>query len=133
MSGEAGVWPIGPAANPAKPAPSLTMPSKFDIGTSLADGLACMSTNWAKKNSIPSASACRRTCSASAVRFSVATAIAHLRLDPLQALPIVYDRLAIVHIAWYDRHAARRGAEARTPGGWIWQSNRVFLITKVGG
>ena len=29
MSGEAGVWPIGPAAKPAKPAPSVTRPSQF--------------------------------------------------------------------------------------------------------
>ena len=57
MSGDAGVCPIGPAAKPANPAPSLTRPSKFDIGTSLADGFACMSTNCAKKNSIPSSSA----------------------------------------------------------------------------
>jgi hypothetical protein len=45
MSGEAGDWPIGPAAKPAKPAPSDTSPSKFDIGTSFADGFAFMSTN----------------------------------------------------------------------------------------
>ena len=57
MSGEAGVCPIGPAAKPANPAPSDTSPSKFDMGTSLADGFAFMSTNCAKKNSIPSSSA----------------------------------------------------------------------------
>src|SRR6476646_7703659 len=57
MAGDAGVWPIGPAANPANPAPSVTSPSQFSIGTSLADGFAFMSTNCAKKNSIPSSSA----------------------------------------------------------------------------
>ena len=55
MSGDAGVWPIGPAANPANPAPSSIIESKFWIGTSLALGLPCMSTNCAKKNSMPSA------------------------------------------------------------------------------
>ena len=45
MSGEAGVCPIGPAAKPAKPAPSLTRPSQFSIGTSFADGFAFISTN----------------------------------------------------------------------------------------
>ena len=58
MSGDAGDCPIGPAANPANPRPSPTNPSQFDIGTSFADGFAFMSTNWAKKNSIPSFSAC---------------------------------------------------------------------------
>ena len=58
MSGDAGDCPIGPAAKPANPAPSPTNPSQFDIGTSFADGFACISTNWAKKNSIPSFSAC---------------------------------------------------------------------------
>src|SRR5438067_2110151 len=72
MSGDAGVWPIGPAANPAKPAPSLTRPSKFDMGTSFADGLAFMSTNWAKKNSIPSSSARFLTASAAGLAMVVA-------------------------------------------------------------
>src|SRR6478735_5904027 len=40
MSGDAGVCPIGPAANPANPAPSVTRPSKFDIGTSFAEGFS---------------------------------------------------------------------------------------------
>ncbi len=62
-SGDAGVWPIGPAAKPANPAPSSIIPSKFDIGTSFAFGLPCMSTNCAKKNSIPSASARARSSS----------------------------------------------------------------------
>ena len=65
MSGDAGVWPIGPAANPAKPAPSDTILSQFVIGTSFADGLAFISTNCAKTNSIPSASARFRAASAS--------------------------------------------------------------------
>ena len=54
MSGDAGVCPIGPAAKPAKPAPSVTRPSQFSIGTSFADGFAFISTNWAKKNLMPS-------------------------------------------------------------------------------
>src|SRR5690349_19202584 len=65
MSGEAGDWPIGPAANPAKPAPSVTRLSQFVIGTSLADGLAFISTNCAKKNSMPSSSAFLRITSTS--------------------------------------------------------------------
>src|SRR6478609_11150422 len=72
MSGDAGVWPIGPAAKPANPAPSLTRPSKFDMGTSLADGLAFMSTNWAKMNSIPSSSARFLTASAAGLAMVVA-------------------------------------------------------------
>src|SRR5256885_11558310 len=81
MSGDAGVWPIGPAANPAKPAPSLTRPSKFDMGTSFADGLAFMSTNWAKKNSIPSSSARFLTASAAGLAMVVAIGETPL-LDP---------------------------------------------------
>src|SRR5205814_5098502 len=60
MSGSAGLWPIGPAANPAKPAP----PSSTSIavtGIILAHGLPCMSTNMAKKNSTPSDSALARS------------------------------------------------------------------------
>src|SRR3954452_11153063 len=72
MSGEAGVCPIGPAAKPANPAPSVTRLSKFDAGTSFADGFACMSTNCAKKNSIPSFSARRRISSAEGASASVA-------------------------------------------------------------
>ena len=58
MSGDAGDWPIGPAAKPANPTPSVIRSSNEDAGTNLAQGLPCMSTNIAKKNSIPSASAC---------------------------------------------------------------------------
>ena len=72
MSGEAGVWPIGPAANPAKPAPSVTRLSQLVIGTSLADGLAFMSTNCANTNSIPSFSACLRTSPAGGLSDTVA-------------------------------------------------------------
>src|SRR5580658_4013838 len=54
MSGEDGVWPIGPAANPAKPAPSARSPSMAEAGTILAHGLPCMSTNMANRNSTPS-------------------------------------------------------------------------------
>ena len=64
-SGDAGVWPIGPAANPANPAPSSIIESKFWIGTSFAFGLPCMSTNCAKKNSMPSS--CARWRSSSVV------------------------------------------------------------------
>src|SRR3990170_600585 len=56
MSGSAGVWPISPAAKPAKPAPFSTKSSRFQAGISFALGRACMSTNCAKKNSIPSSS-----------------------------------------------------------------------------
>src|SRR6266511_2057686 len=52
MSGSLGTWPISPAANPAKPAPSLRRSSRYAAGTSLALGRAYMSTNCAKKNSI---------------------------------------------------------------------------------
>ena len=57
MSGSAGLWPIGPAANPAKPAPPPVSTSMASIGIILAHGLPCMSTNMAKKNSTPSDSA----------------------------------------------------------------------------
>ena len=53
MSGSCGPWPMSPAANPANPAPSSNSPSRCSIGTSLAFGLPCMSTNWAKTNSTP--------------------------------------------------------------------------------
>src|SRR6185437_268874 len=72
MSGDASVWPIGPAANPANPAPSVTSPSQFSIGTSLADGFAFMSTNWAKKNLMPSSSAFLRIVYASGRALTVA-------------------------------------------------------------
>ena len=60
MSGDEGVWPMGPAANPAKPAPSASRPSMAETGTILAQGLPCMSTNMAKRNSTPSRSRRRR-------------------------------------------------------------------------
>ena len=47
MSGSAGVCPMGPAANPANPAPSVISPSRLLTGTSLAQGLPCISTNMA--------------------------------------------------------------------------------------
>ena len=47
MSGLEGSWPIGPAANPAKPAPSLISPSRALTGTSLAHGFPCISVNMA--------------------------------------------------------------------------------------
>ena len=63
MSGEAGVWPIGPAAKPANPAPSSSRSSIAWTGISLAFGLPCISTNCARKNSIPSSFARLRTSS----------------------------------------------------------------------
>src|SRR5271154_4415971 len=54
MSGDDGVWPIEPAANPANPAPSDISPSMAETGTILAHGLPCKSTNIAKRNSTPS-------------------------------------------------------------------------------
>ena len=47
MSGSAGDCPMGPAANPAKPAPSIISPSRLLTGTSFAHGLPCISTNMA--------------------------------------------------------------------------------------
>src|SRR5215470_2959068 len=61
MSGSAGLWPIGPAAKPAKPAPPPIRTSSASIGTILAQGLPFMSTNMAKKNSTPSDSALARS------------------------------------------------------------------------
>src|SRR6266700_877949 len=61
MSGSAGLWPIGPAAKPAKPAPPPIRTSSASTGTILAHGLPCMSTNMAKKNSTPSDSAFARS------------------------------------------------------------------------
>src|SRR5215469_12838195 len=57
MSGSAGDWPIGPAANPANPAPPPVSTSVASTGIILAHGLPCISTNIAKKNSTPSDSA----------------------------------------------------------------------------
>src|SRR5579863_10270058 len=54
ISGDEGDWPIGPAANPAKPAPSAMRLSMAETGTILAHGLPCRSTNMAKRNSTPS-------------------------------------------------------------------------------
>ena len=53
ISGSAGTWPISPAAKPAKPAPSVARSSRYAAGISFALGRAYMSTNWAKKNSMP--------------------------------------------------------------------------------
>ncbi len=58
-----GVCPIGPAAKPAKPAPSSSRSSIACTGISLAFGLPFISTNCARKNSIPSAFARLRTSS----------------------------------------------------------------------
>ena len=63
MSGSAGTWPISPAAKPAKPAPSLARSSRHAAGISFALGRAYMSTNCAKKNSMPRSSACARISS----------------------------------------------------------------------
>ena len=61
MSGSAGLCPIGPAANPAKPAPPPVSTSTASTGIILAHGLPCMSTNMAKKNRTPSDSARSRS------------------------------------------------------------------------
>src|SRR2546429_2548258 len=53
ISGSLGIWPISPAAKPAKPAPSEARSSRFAAGTSFALGRPYMSTNCAKKNSTP--------------------------------------------------------------------------------
>ena len=47
------------------PAPSVSRSSRWWAGTSLALGLPCMSTNWAKRNSIPLSLTILRTSSAS--------------------------------------------------------------------
>src|SRR4051795_10425990 len=57
MSGSAGDCPMSPTANPANPAPVVSNMSSEAVGTSLAQGLPCMSTNMAMKNAMPSASA----------------------------------------------------------------------------
>ena len=70
MSGDDGTWPIGPAAKPANPAPSASRPSMAETGTILAQGLPCMSTNMAKRNSTPS----RRVASVSSSAFVIEVA-----------------------------------------------------------
>ena len=70
MSGDEGVWPMGPAAKPAKPAPSASRPSMAETGTILAQGLPCMSTNMAKRNSTPS----RRVASVNSSAFVIEVA-----------------------------------------------------------
>ena len=70
MSGDDGVWPIGPAAKPANPAPSANRPSMAETGTILAQGLPCMSTNMAKRNSTPS----RLVASVSSAAFVIEVA-----------------------------------------------------------
>src|ERR1700730_16453144 len=62
MSGSAGVWPIGPAAKPAKPAPPPVRTPSASSGIIFAHGFPCISTNMAKKNSTPSDSARARSC-----------------------------------------------------------------------
>src|SRR4051794_30832123 len=64
MSGSFGRWPMSPAANPAKPAPSVSRSSRWVAGTSLAFGLACMSTNCANRNWILFSRTYARTSSA---------------------------------------------------------------------
>src|SRR3954447_18976974 len=56
-SGSAGDCPMSPTAKPANPAPVVSSMSREAVGTSLAQGLPCMSTNMAMKNWMPSASA----------------------------------------------------------------------------
>src|ERR1700733_10822812 len=70
MSGDDGVCPIGPAAKPANPAPAASRPSMAETGTILAQGLPCMSTNMAKRNSTPS----RRVASDSSAAFVIEVA-----------------------------------------------------------
>src|SRR6185437_10770283 len=63
MSGSSGPWPMSPAANPAKPAPSVSRSSRWWAGTSFALGLPCMSTNCANRNSMPLSLTILRTSS----------------------------------------------------------------------
>jgi hypothetical protein len=60
MSGSLGSCPISPAAKPAKPAPSVTRPSRCAAGTSFALCRPYMSTNCAKMNSTPPSSIVER-------------------------------------------------------------------------
>ncbi len=53
MSGLFGVWPISPGREAREAGASLSRSSRCAAGTSFAFGLACMSTNCAKKNSMP--------------------------------------------------------------------------------
>ncbi len=84
MSGDDGVWPIGPAAKPANPAPSESSPSTAETGTILAQGLPCMSTNMAKRKSTPSRSVASLSSAAvvgvGPVPVSVLTVAVHLPL-----------------------------------------------------
>src|SRR5215813_8188907 len=88
MSGSAGLWPIGPAAKPANPAPPPTRTSSASTGTILAHGFPCMSTNMAKKNATPSDSALARSSASTsdmgAFRLIVAAVLAagQVRLQP---------------------------------------------------
>src|SRR5215475_3838381 len=88
MSGSAGLWPIGPAAKPANPAPPPTRTSSASTGTILAHGFPCMSTNMAKKNATPSDSALARsslsTSDTGTLRLIVAAvrAAGQVRLQP---------------------------------------------------
>src|SRR5688572_3304036 len=63
MSALCGPWPISPAANPANPAPSSKKSSRWAAGTSLAEGFPHMSTNWARRDSVPRSLISRRTSS----------------------------------------------------------------------
>src|ERR1700685_3840876 len=85
MSGEEGVWPMGPAAKPANPAPSGESPSMAETGTILAHGLPCMSTNMAKRNSTPS----RLVAAVSSAAFVLAVASRSSVLVTADHLPLV--------------------------------------------
>src|SRR5581483_4687844 len=84
MSGSLGSWPISPAANPAKPAPSATRPSRLAAGTSFALGRPYRSTNCAKKNSTPrSAAACRTSSSLGSPTTTITAPILRERRETL--------------------------------------------------
>src|SRR5437773_10596177 len=116
MSGSCGPCPSSPVAKPANPAPSANTSSRCAAGTSFAFGLPYISTNCAKRNSIPILSTSFLTsstdCGASAIPTSFRSVgppdppeLDHFRcdrkrepvpppqvdaghaLDPLQALP----------------------------------------------
>ena len=86
MSGDDGVWPMGPAANPANPAPSAISPSMAETGTILAQGLPCMSTNMAKRNSTPSRS----------IASLSSSAVVGGGLGPVDVLTVAVHLLALV-------------------------------------